>query len=431
VLNASRRFVPLPRTALVSTFVLVVTGLSMVVPVPGNSARAGSATLPLGDPDLVETRTTETLAPGVTLTHIQRGDTPAGPDQILTTTRGPWRVNVLTIERATARGHLRTTYGTDLSRTEPTTEMVRLSRALVGVNASYFAVGTAFPGDPVGLGLYGGRLLSNPATTAVAPNETDVLIDARTNRVSYGPHTWTGTLTNRTTARVQRLEFVNHAPVVPAGCRSLTDQTQCTRAGDVSLFTHAFGARTPPGAGVEAVLDSVGCLVRTTRTRGTTLTGLQTSVQATGSDTSSLLRALTGGCMARSVRLFGADGRRISLDRWVFGASGRYRLAAGGQITVPTGPGPFYDRNPRTVVGTTGTGRILIVTVDGRQPTSVGTTMAETAALVGSLGLRDAVNLDGGSSTTMSVQGALVNQPSGDAEHPVGDALVYVDAPFH
>ena len=68
--------------------------------------------------------------------------------------------------------------------------------------------------------------------------------------------------------------------------------------------------------------------------------------------------------------------------------------------------------------------------MDGRRPTSVGTTMAETAAVAASLGLREAVNLDGGGSTTMAVGGELVNQPSGTAERPVADALVYVDEPF-
>ena len=72
----------------------------------------------------------------------------------------------------------------------------------------------------------------------------------------------------------------------------------------------------------------------------------------------------------------------------------------------------------------------MIVTVDGRRTGSVGTTMRETAAVVRALGLRDAVNLDGGGSTTVSVRGALVNQPSGSAERAVGDALVYVDTPF-
>lgn len=164
--------------------------------------------------------------------------------------------------------------------------------------------------------------------------------------------------------------------------------------------------------------------------RGTVLTGRQTSLQATGRDANSLLRVRSGGCLDRSVRLFAADGHRLALGRWAFGVSGRHRIAADGRVTVPTGTGPFFDRNPRTVVGTTGTGRILIVTVDGRRTTSVGTTMEETAALVRGLGLRDAVNLDGGGSTTMSVRGDLVNQPSGSAERPVGDALVYVDTPF-
>jgi hypothetical protein len=298
------------------------------------------------------------------------------------------------------------------------------------VNASFFSIGTRYPGDPVGLGVYGGHVLSEPAPAVVAPNEDDLFLDARTNRLSFRRHTWSGTVTNRATRRVQRLEFVNHNVVVPRGCRRLVNPTSCTRAGDVSLFTKAFGGRTPPGRGVEVVLNRSGCVVRTARTRGTVLVRRQWSVQATGRDTRSLLRLRTGGCLSRSVRLVTGNGQRVRLGRWSFGVNGRHRLAVNGRVVVPTGPGPFYDRNPRTVVGTVGTGQVVIVTVDGRRPTSVGTTMAETAAVVGSLGLRQAVNLDGGGSTTMSVGGELVNQPSGTAERPVADALVYVDEPF-
>jgi Phosphodiester glycosidase len=43
--------------------------------------------------------------------------------------------------------------------------------------------------------------------------------------------------------------------------------------------------------------------------------------------------------------------------------------------------------------------------------------------------MSDAVNLDGGGSTAMSVDSVLVNQPSGTSERAVGDALVYVDGP--
>jgi len=407
-----------------------VAALCLVAPTTDSAAIVSTATLPLGDADLVEVRTVQTLAAGVTLTRIRRGTAPAEPDQIPTTSRGPWRVNVLTIDRAAARGHLRVTHGADLSRTEPTTQMVRLSGALAGVNGSFFSIGTRYPGDPVGLGVYGGHLLSEPASAAVAPFEADLLLDARSNRLSFRQHTWSGTVTNRATRRVQRLESVNHRAVVPSGCRRLVDPTRCTREGDVSLFTRAFGVRTPPGRGVEVVLDSSGCVVRAARSRGTVLVRRQWSVQATGRDTRSLLGVSTGGCLSRSLRLFTRSGQRVQLGSWSFGVNGRHRLAVGGRVVVPTGPGPFYDRNPRTLVGTTGTGQVVIVTVDGRRPTSVGTTMAETAAVVGSLGLREAVNLDGGGSTTMAVGGELVNQPSGTAERPVADALVYVDEAF-
>ena len=55
----------------------------------------------------------------------------------------------------------------------------------------------------------------------------------------------------------------------------------------------------------------------------------------------------------------------------------------------------------------------FIVTVDGRRPGySVGISLAEAARLMKSLGARDALNLDGGGSTTMVVGGRVVNRPS-------------------
>jgi exopolysaccharide biosynthesis protein len=109
--------------------------------------------------------------------------------------------------------------------------------------------------------------------------------------------------------------------------------------------------------------------------------------------------------------------------------TGRYRLTANGQVVVPAGTGSFFDRNPRSIVGTGSDGKITLAALDGRQTTSVGTTMDETAAVAQALGLHDAINLDGGGSTAMAVNGALVSHPSGTngAERAVGDALIYVE----
>ena len=95
----------------------------------------------------------------------------------------------------------------------------------------------------------------------------------------------------------------------------------------------------------------------------------------------------------------------------------------------PGDPSFYYGwaakRNPRTIAGVDAHGRILLATIDGRALDSLGLSIAESAAVARALGMRDAVNLDGGGSTTMVVDGAVINHPSDTTgERPVGDAVL-------
>lgn len=67
--------------------------------------------------------------------------------------------------------------------------------------------------------------------------------------------------------------------------------------------------------------------------------------------------------------------------------------------------GAFYtytQRHPRTAMGTDKKGNICFVVVDGRLPDNAeGVTIAELTQICAWLGLRDAINLDGGGSSTM------------------------------
>jgi len=85
-------------------------------------------------------------------------------------------------------------------------------------------------------------------------------------------------------------------------------------------------------------------------------------------------------------------------------------------------------RHPRTMIGVGGDGGVWLVTVDGRQPwLSLGMTFAELQRLARRLGLRSALNLDGGGSTTMVVDRWIVNHPSEESgPRPVSDAIVVV-----
>ncbi|MGH3881178.1 MAG: phosphodiester glycosidase family protein, partial [Actinophytocola sp.] len=95
----------------------------------------------------------------------------------------------------------------------------------------------------------------------------------------------------------------------------------------------------------------------------------------------------------------------------------------------PGDPSFYYGwaakRNPRTIAGVDHRGRILLATIDGRAVDSLGLSIAESAAVADALGMENAVNLDGGGSTTMVENGQVINHPSdATGERPVGDAIL-------
>ncbi|HQX54771.1 MAG TPA: phosphodiester glycosidase family protein [Pyrinomonadaceae bacterium] len=82
-------------------------------------------------------------------------------------------------------------------------------------------------------------------------------------------------------------------------------------------------------------------------------------------------------------------------------------------------------RHPRTAVAKLKDGKFLMITVDGRSETSGGIGLQDLAEYLLSLGAVDAMNLDGGGSTTMFVDGKVVNKPSDkEGERKVSDAIL-------
>jgi hypothetical protein len=86
-------------------------------------------------------------------------------------------------------------------------------------------------------------------------------------------------------------------------------------------------------------------------------------------------------------------------------------------------------RHPRTAVGFSRNGRTLfLLTVDGRSESSGGMTLDELANVMRKLGAWQAMNFDGGGSTTIVIDGLVVNKPSDkEGERAVGNALLVVE----
>lgn len=108
-------------------------------------------------------------------------------------------------------------------------------------------------------------------------------------------------------------------------------------------------------------------------------------------------------------------------DEWITAhqifASGP-RLLKRGKIVVNEAikeekfKGYLLDLHPRTAIGVTKTGKILLVVIDGRTSSSSGVTFYQLAHIMSDLGATEAMGLDGGNSSIMYFDKEIVNSPS-------------------
>lgn len=112
--------------------------------------------------------------------------------------------------------------------------------------------------------------------------------------------------------------------------------------------------------------------------------------------------------------------------------SGSPRVLDQGEVVRVTHPRHALSRNPRTVVGfnrehTT----LFLMVVNGREGRNQGMTTVEAGAILRDLGGWDAINLDGGGSSTLYLRaaGGMVSRPADGYERPVANHLAVVFDP--
>ncbi len=291
-----------------------------------------------------------------------------------------------------------------LAGNDRTSDLVEDLDALVGINGSFFSPETSRPGDPKGLTISAGKVLSEPS--GLRP-EVTLLVDSADNSMRVARLRWSASARNTSTGATLPVTHVNAAP----------------DKGQVASITRDYGKRTPNGSGAEVVLDRTGCVVKVSKSRGTKLKRSQSSLQAVGSAAGKLRKLAAKGCVAVEHELLNR-GRRVELSSSLSAMTGRVWLLHDGKITASDLDKYLWRRHPRTIAGVTWDGKIVMLTVDGRSAKSVGASMQEAAKIVRELGLRDAMNLDGGGSTTLAVNGKVANGVR--TERAVSDALVWL-----
>jgi Phosphodiester glycosidase len=364
-------------------------------------------------------------------------------------TTGPWVVHVLEVEPDAFAGRIVPELGTGVvPGLERLTGIAARTGALAAVNGGYFVIGPAdgTPGDLAGVSVIDGMLLSeavNGRTSLVLPAPS-------------GDRAFVATLRTRQSVTAadgatRELDGLNRGPGLIRACggsggdvptEAPKHDFTCTNASELVLYTSdGFGEDTPAGAGVEALLSGTRSVLSLREPRGGPIP-VGGSVLAGTGDAENWLRdhALPTTALRVGLEVIGDHGA-LALADGLGVVNGGPRLlrdrkvaltAAGEGFHRPEQPEFYYrfgvTRNPRTLAGVAGDGTLVFVAVDGRQTGfSVGASFVESARIIKALGAVDALNLDGGGSTTMTVGSAVVNRPSDPAgERPIGDALVVV-----
>jgi hypothetical protein len=131
----------------------------------------------------------------------------------------------------------------------------------------------------------------------------------------------------------------------------------------------------------------------------------------------------------------GRPATRVPSDQWrpwavVDAVQAGPMLVQGGVVDVTDDEEVFFGTtiplvHPRSAVGVTADGDVILLVVDGRQPRSRGVDLSELALILHSLGCVEALNLDGGGSSALVVNGERLNLPCGEPkEREVASALV-------
>ncbi|MFN8224530.1 MAG: phosphodiester glycosidase family protein [Gaiellales bacterium] len=354
-------------------------------------------------PSAAATAAPETLWPGVT---YERGVqfTPHGPVAI-SILRGPRPGGLTTLEPVLSNDTL-------LGRETLTSMQRRLAAtsASAGVNGDYFTLAT---GRPSGVLMQEGVLVSPPRSGRAAAGITsDGRLDVR--RVGFFG-SWRGT------GARHPLDAFNEVP----------------ESSGVALFTERFGPFTPlvrgatlvvlfpfpaavPGIDLQA---AVGEVIRS---------GSPIEIPAGGAV------LIARGQAAAQLAAEAQPGGDVVVQLQLKPAWPGVVAAIGGGPQLVRDGSPVYrageeftstqltPRAPRTGIGQLRDGRVILVTVDGRQPgLSVGLTNFELAQALARLGAVSAMALDGGGSTTMAFDGRVLNAPSDGRERPIATGLLF------
>ena len=323
----------------------------------------------------------------------------------------PWSIQVMRVERSHPDLQFHTVIGHgDIAQVPLPNQLLsfpaELGRPIAAINGDYYLDREPYLGDPKGLQVSRGELISAPCDWTCLWFDTNghPQMSQVSSRLSV---TWPD------------------GTVLPIGLNEPRPSSKAV------LYTRAIGDSTRTSGGTELILEKASStrwlplevgqeytvVVREVRPRGNSPVAADSLVLSIGSKAMRNLPKIQNGAV---LRIKTATEPALSDIETAIG--GGPALLRDGKVLV----GWSAVRHPRSAIGWN-KDYIYMVQVDGRQRGfSVGMTYSELADYMKKLGCDHALNLDGGGSATFWALGNVMNSPSEGKARPIGNSLVLV-----
>lgn len=318
-------------------------------------------------------------------------------------TNQPFSIHIAEVDPRKVRIVAKLAAGSEIGR-GPVSSTAKRESALLAINGGFFRIGEPNDGDPSGVLKVDGRWVSDSPLprAAIAWSEDSA-------RVLFGQ------LTTRWRLRTE------------AGELAIAGLNRVRGNREVLVFNRLYGLSTRTRGGVEwRVRDG---RVESVQTSGDSQIPPDGFVVSFG-NSMDVPALAPGSTVTLSFHSEGADAH-LSWEAADFVVGGTPLLIRDGEpvrdFSSERIRRDFVEApHPRTAVGVREDGTWVFVVVDGRRPEfSAGMTLSQLTDLMLELGCRNALNLDGGGSSTFWIYGQVVNRPADLAgERHVSDAIL-------
>jgi exopolysaccharide biosynthesis protein len=348
----------------------------------------------------------ELIAPGIEHLQITRGYK-SDKD-----TTGPWFINMLRIDLRKAR--LRMVHAMDEAvGVETVSSLARRYGALAAINSGYFRTTGTYRGDSVGIQMLNGQILSESNNGRAAAG---LIEGSGGQQIIFGHVVFTGEL------------------IAGAKTKHAINGLNRPRADDeLIIFTPEFHRTTLTNPDGLEVIVRRGRVSEIREQQGSSTIPADGFVISASGNAREWVRQNLGkrGSVRLSLKMSPLETDQT--EEWQKAASiigGGPQLIKDSRVEITNTaekilPAFVSNLHPRTAIAKLKSGELLLVTVDGRQTASIGMSLSMLADLLIEFGATQAINLDGGGSTTMVIRNNLVNKPSDTTgERPVSDAIL-------